>query len=156
MPVTWRDLGLVPVPAKPQGLWTLALDYVPGGRLLRAMVVEFDAEEKPVAPEWHPDTNTHCGPDGIIKQTDTSKLLCSTALVGALIGKLGGSTADHPNPAPTAPPYDGKKVFAVGSELILVMGKTDGGPLFLTMNDLIENFPNHSGKLFVKLQDYPT
>jgi len=155
MPVVWRDLGLIRVPAKPRGLWTLAQDYVPGSRLLRARVVDRDAKENRVATIWNPDSNLHCGPDGIFAKTDTSKLLYSSAFIGALIGKLGGATADHPNTTTGAPPYDGKKVFAVGSELILVLAKTDGGPFFLSMNDLPENFANHSGELLVLLQDYP-
>lgn len=155
MPIEWVSIALVRVPAQPQGLWTLVQDFIPGGRLLHIGVVGHDPENHPVPRTWKPSSKLQCGPDGILANTPRTSLLCTTALFGALIGKIGGATNDVPDAIATAPPYGNNKVFAVGSELVLPLATTEGGPLFLTMNDSPEGFPMHAGELFVVLQYYP-
>jgi len=156
VPIEWIDIGAVQVAAQPVGLWTLAQDFVPGGRLLRISVLAHDHENQPVERTWKPAATLECGPDGILADTPRTSLLCTSALYGALIGKIGGATSDVPDLTPNAPPYANKRVFAAGSEVIVPLGTSDGGPLFLTMNDSPEGFAMHSGELLVRLQYYPT
>jgi hypothetical protein len=173
MNLTWQSLGLVHVPARPAGFWTLALEFVPASRLLRIRITDKDAEQHSVASVWSPAAGMECGPDGILPAaSDTSKtaapitqpngstpsMLCTSAAFGALIAKIGGSTADLPDSltAPNTAPYSGKKVFAVGSDAIIsIAAAADAGPLFLTMNDVPTNFPHHSGAFLVALSYYP-
>ena len=156
MPIEWVSIDLIRVPAQPQGLWTLAQEFIPGGRLLRIAVVGHDHKEHPVHRTWKPAAALQCGPDGVLGNAARTSLLCASALYGALIGKIGGATGDVPDTTVNLPPYGNKKVFAVGSELILPLAISEGGPLFLTMNDSPEGFAVHSGELFVLLQYYPT
>jgi hypothetical protein len=83
-------------------------------------------------------------------------MLCNGAAYGALVGKLGGSTADLPDSTPgTTAPYGNKKVFTAGTDSIIALPTAaDGGPLFLSMNDKPGEFLKHSGELFVRLQYY--
>ena len=106
---------------------------------------------------WSPATGLECGPDGDPSKSLRTGMLCTSAAYGALIGKIGGSTGDVPDTSGgLAGPYPNKKVFAVGTESILTLATVaDGGPLFLSMNDKPEEFPEHSGELFVLLQYYP-
>lgn len=156
MALIWFSLDVVRVPARPAGYWTLAREYIPGGRLLRITVLNADGHNHPVPTSWSPAPNSSCGPDGLPAHPDKMSLLCSTALYGALIGKIGGSTGDLPDTTPgTTSPWGSKRVFAAGTDCILTLALTDGGPLFLTMNDHPEKFSRHSGELLMSLQYYP-
>jgi hypothetical protein len=156
MTMVWQTLDLVRVPACPAGFWTLVQEYVPGVRLLRIQTSSEDQQKKKVPMLWSPETGIQCGPDGAASKTAVSGMLCNGAACGALIGKVGGSTGDLPDStAGTAGPYGNKKVFAVGTDSIIALPTAaDGGPLFLSMNDKPDEFPKHSGELFVRLQYY--
>ena len=95
----WNQIALVRVEAKPAGLWTMAVEYVPPSRLLRFRVVDKDASKNPVATEWKLSEDASCGPNGLPSSSNTPKtsLLCSATPLGALIAKIGGSTADVPD-----------------------------------------------------------
>jgi hypothetical protein len=152
---TYADM--VPVPSRIAGFWTLVLEFVPGARLLRVRVLSADANGAQLNTQWSPADNIHCGPDGYPNDTKRTNLLCSSAAYGALIGKIGGSTADVPDSsAGSAGPYPGRKVFAVGSDCIVTLpSAADGGPLFLTMNDQPCSFEHHAGGLFVTVEYFP-
>jgi hypothetical protein len=156
MALNWFPLKITRVPACPAGFWTLADEYVPGGRLLRMRVLDADEHNQPVPTDWSPAPTSTCGPDGLPSNPEKMSLLCFTALYGALIGKIGGSTGDLPDVTPgNTSPWASKRVFAVGSTCILALAPADGGPLFLTMNDHPERFSRHSGELLVSLEYYP-
>jgi hypothetical protein len=153
--LSWFPLKVLYIPACPAGFWTLAHEYIPGGRLLRVKVMDGE-KEQPVHTTWSHAHGSFCGPDGVPLKPDKVQMLCSTAWYGALIGKVGGSTGDLPDSTPAnTTPWGSKKVFAAGSICILTMALTDGGPLFLTMNDQPERFSQHSGELLVSLDYYP-
>jgi hypothetical protein len=159
MPLPWQliETGLVRVPSRGTGYWTLVQEFVPGSRLLRIRTVDQDEHGGQLPTTWNPVNNVPCGPDGYFPNPGCTAMLCTSAACGALIGKIGGSTGDIPDTAGgNAGPYAGKKVFAVGSDCILSLATAaDGGPLFLTMNDNPSNFIHHSGELFVWLEYYP-
>ena len=155
MEPSWQKLTVVKVSAT-TGPWSVGKDYIPGSRLLRFTVVDKDDQSKPVPTSWSPVKGTRCGPDGAISTPAKSGLLTNGALYGALIGKLGGSSADVPDSTSPTTPYASKRVFAVGSHCIISMGSTEGGPLYFTMNDSPDGLVNHSGELHVLIEEYAT
>jgi hypothetical protein len=152
----WTPLKRFKVEARPTGLWSVVSDYVPGSRLLRFTLLDKNAQNLPVSTSWSPATGVQCGADGIGIATAKAGLLTPSALCGALIAKLGGSSADVPDGSQPTAPYGNKRVFAVGSHCVISLAATEGGSLFLTMNDSPEGFANHSGELYVLIEEYST
>jgi hypothetical protein len=76
-------------------------------------------------------------------------------MYGALVGKIGGSSADLPDSSSPGAAYGNKRVFPVGSHCVVLLGSAEGGPLFLTMNDSPEGFAHHSGVLHVRVEEHP-
>jgi hypothetical protein len=157
MTIVWQTLGWTRVFACPAGFWTLAQEYVPGSRLLRIRTLRHDQHNRPIPMAWNPSTEIQCGPDGDHTAGSKAGMICGAAAYGALIGKIGGSTGDLPDTTPgNLSPYGSKKVFAVGTDAIVALPAVgDGGPLFLSMNDVPKDFPKHSGELLVLLEYYP-
>lgn len=122
-----------------------------GPCLLRLRVVEQDAGGVSVPTVWRPSAAVESTANGISSPVRTG-LLTTTALRGALIGKVGGSTADVPDLATAVAPYGAKKVFAVGSNCIVSLNAAEGGPLYLTMNDSPDSFAEHDGALYVLIE----
>jgi hypothetical protein len=150
------NAGLVKVEANQAASWNLILPFVAGPRLLRFTIKDKDDKGAAAPTKWHVNANEECGADGLAKSGARSNALVTSAPAGALVGKIGGSTADLPD-ASTASggPYAGKKVFAVGSYAVVPLASTDSGPLFLTMNDLPDAFSTHSGALWVLVEEAP-
>ena len=140
----FRDEKTVQVKADCDSLWTLALPYISGPAKVR---ITADA-----ASRWNPGTK-ECGPGGLREGLFDSML--PGAPRGALIGKLGGGDSDCPaflrttETTGAVPAMTG--VFAVGSYCVLEVKAGEGGALFLTMNDSVSSFANHSGTLDVKV-----
>lgn len=135
----------VVVPAKAPTLWTLALPYVSGP-------VKIRVQANP-AHSWKCG-NESCGPGGLF--SGSADALVPSAPNGALIAKLGGGDADCPpflvqGATAVAAPAAAPKMFAIGSYCVFDIKAADSGPLFLTMNDKVSAFANHSGQLTVKV-----
>jgi hypothetical protein len=156
MEPSWQKIKLLKLEATASPLWFLASDYVAGSRLLRITVVDQDQNKANVATTWSPVSGTNCGPDGLTTSATKSGFLTGGALYGALIGKLGGSSADIPDASSLTAPYGTKRVFAVGSHCVISVASTDAGPLFFTMNDAPSGFAQHSGALHILLEEYAT
>jgi hypothetical protein len=125
------------IPAKPStGLWTCAYDFIKGPMLLKF-------EVKPTEQEWNYSFGTSCTADG-----DPGSMLSSTgclmpkAPVGALIVKIGGSTASA---------ADGKLVALVGTYAIVEVPAGAYGPLYLTINDEPSGITNNDGSVKVDI-----
>ncbi len=70
-----------------------------------------------------------CGPDGLFAQNiPADQLILADCAMGALIGRIGGSSA---NVKVTDPPAGGSKPFAIGSCAIVKLPDGFVGPLFL-------------------------
>jgi hypothetical protein len=82
-----------------------------------------------------------CGPDGDIHSPPSSDSLLPDALLGALIGKIGGSSAAIKNAT----------AFVVGSHCVLEISDTTKGPLFLTINDTCSGMQDNSGSIHVSI-----
>jgi hypothetical protein len=79
---------------------------------------------------------------------------CLTALIGALIAKVGGSASDNPAAPPlgggvAAVATGGPLIFGAGSFCIIELSSSQKGTLFFTMNDTPANFDNHDQELSV-------
>jgi len=148
--------GLVKVDAKPPGCWTVILPFVTGPRLLRFSVHDKDDKGAGVPMKWRLNSDEECGADGSIKGGTKTGALVTSAALGALVGKVGGSTADLPDASTAAATGgSGRKLFPVGSYAVVALTSNDSGPLFLTMNDGTEGFATHSGSLWVLIEEAP-
>lgn len=134
----WRPLGSRKVKAKPDNgaLWNLVYEYLAGPRRLR-----FKAQG-----DWKRCPDRVCGPNGDIREKFEADNLSGSAPVGALIGKIGGSSADK---------GDATQVFVVGDHCVIHVSDTARGGLYLTMNDHPANFQHHDGELEVTIEEAP-
>lgn len=125
----------VEIKAKPEGIWTPAYEYVRAPALLK-----IEASDD----EWEYAPGKKCKADG-----DRNSLLHSQDLIapgapaGALIAKVGGSTAGI---------NDGR-IFVVGKLCLLQLDQS--GPLFLTVNDQVSGLESNSGSIKVKISLVP-
>jgi len=150
----WKPLqsGIV-VLARPAALWTRAVDYVAGVRKLKITVA--------TGLVWTAVAGANVGADGDpgLPQNPNAPPLLPSALIGALIGKIGGSAADNTAPVvtiPGSPATAGTGVptpFSVGSFCIIELTAGQKGSLFLTMNDAPAAFGGHTGQLTVDLYE---
>jgi hypothetical protein len=148
--LSWRSLKLIQIDAKPEGIWNIALEYLASSRLVRIRVVDANDAGAAVPRTWSPVGGVSCGPNGMSPSV-VRPVLWAQAPYASLIAKVGGSTADLPSKEGT---FEGKKVFAVGSYVVFTLD-TNGGPLFLTMNDTVDEFYQHSGSLWVNIEECP-
>ncbi len=133
------------ISATSSALWTVALEYVAGATKLKIEVIDLTSV-------WQYSTDHWCRAGGTMRN-EVAALLPS-APIGALIGKLGGGTADCPAPPGASGPSPmpaGNKVFSVGTYAIIDVKAEDSGPLFLAMNDVLAGFPQHAGSVKVKI-----
>jgi hypothetical protein len=127
----------IKVPAKPKGVWTWAFDYAKGPAL-----IAIEAKEG----TWSYSGAKQCGPDGDLNAlVGTANLILPGAPLGALIIKIGGSTAGV---------SDGL-VRVAGSKAIIAIDEKTSGPIFLTINDELTGLADNSGELTVKLSIAP-
>lgn len=135
---SWRPLTLLTnaIPARPEALWTLVHEYVNGPCKLKITATG----------KWRYSSAKECGPDGCREagfvSTDT---LNSAAVLGALIGKVGGSPAEKPDTRAFT--------FVAGSYVVLVLDEKTEGALYLTMNDQPGHFDEHSGDVEVTIEE---
>jgi hypothetical protein len=136
---TWNPLGApFKVPAKSEHLWTQTAIFIEGPILLK-----FVANGK-----WSYSTKFagDCSADGDWSSAiPVKRCVSNKAPVGSLIGKIGGSIADP----------GGDTVFLVGSFCVLEIGPEKRGPLYLTMNDIMDRANDNEGELEVLVQFAP-
>ena len=117
------------IPAKPAGLWTPTELYVVGPKILKIVA----------HGRWkYAPTSVDYGADGDLESlVARSRCLAPEAPVGALIGKIGGSSAGTADAKP----------FVVGSTFMATIAADQSGLLFLTINDEFSGMENNSGEL---------
>jgi hypothetical protein len=126
--------ALIQVRARPDGIWTLALQYVPPKMLLC-----FRANGT-----WNYSMTGRCGPDGdLTSLLSRTQLQVATAPVGALIGKIGGSTAGW---------NDGTQ-FLIGTTCVYRVPDGVDGALYLTINDEYTGMRNNGGDVAVEISE---
>jgi hypothetical protein len=139
------DPKVFEVPSSAASLWTQIGPYIAGPVKLKIEVVD-------PAAVWQYSTDHWCRAGGTTRN-DAAALLPG-APIGALVGKLGGSTADcppPPGPAGPSPMPAGNRTFAVGTFAVIEVKAEESGPLFLGMNDTLAGFAQHAGALKVKI-----
>jgi hypothetical protein len=154
---TWRVIKTQLVPERPGCVWTPALDYLTPGRLYKIGVPELPKEpaegdagdETTVLQTWTPESVTEpCTADGtgaeITRKNGTVPL--TDVRVGALIGRIGGSTADHVGQA------EKMVLFAVGRYCVFQAPEAPKtGPLYLGVNDTSGSACHLKGQLQVQI-----
>lgn len=130
MAVNWISLpGLTLGAENFAAPWRMVIDFIEDVNILR-IAAEGEWEAWPgVAPR--------CGPDGFAGLApDPKELILPTCLIGALIGKLGGSSAglDAPAPAPEGKPPISSGAFAIGTGCLVTIPAGTHGPLFIGIN----------------------
>jgi hypothetical protein len=143
-----------PIPHPQAVQWTPILDYAPPGKLLKIVVIEDPNANPPVTGKWRPKDfpADGCSADGDYenKQSKNGTPLVASAPRGALIGRLGGSTADQTLDANTAP---SRILFAVGRYCVLMVPQSPAGALFLGVNDSPDRMGNVSNNLYVNIYE---
>jgi hypothetical protein len=130
-PIQWSTIiANMHITASPPGLWTPVVEYLPAGTLVRVFA----------AGRWHYTALSDCSPDGD-RVSFVSSLHCLTkeAPPGALIGKIGGGTADLKG-----------AIVPIGSQATFKVGN-DGGGLYMTINDAMGGFDDNSGDVVVNV-----
>lgn len=130
----WSELKKdVIVEAKPNGIWTWAVDYVQGPALI---LIEAKGE-------WtYSKGRPPCKADGDLNALISAQhAMLTTAPVGALIVKIGGSTAGLNDGA----------VRVGGSKAIIQIDEQVSGPILLTINDDITGLADNEGTLLVTI-----
>lgn len=123
------------IPAQPASLWTLVHEYVKGPVKLKIEATG----------TWEYAPSKSCTPDGAREAGFVTDALMPSAMVGTLIAKIGGSPGDKP---------DSKNIgYIVGSFSVLALDEKTEGPLFLTMNDKVDQFVHHHQHVTVTIQE---
>jgi hypothetical protein len=148
---TWRELGKVKVPEAGAGLWTKALDYVTPGKLYR-IAVQPTAAPAPatgtIPQKWTPESGAECTADGDPSLARSGSIVLDTSAAGALIAKVGGSTAD------VQPDKDKLLVFSAGRHCVFtVADPTKAGGLYLGINDTVSSRSRVTGQLEVTIYE---
>ena len=127
----------IEIKAKPDGIWTVAYEYVKGPALIQIVAND---------DQWEYAPGKKSTANG-----DLTSMLCPqdtilpSAPVGAMIAKVGGSTAGT---------SDGR-LFVVGKISLLRLDQNTSGPLFLTVNDELTGLQNNTGSIKVKISIKP-
>ena len=134
----WSDTKEdIEIKAKPEGIWTLAYDYVKGPAL-----IQIEADDG----EWQYASGKKCKADGdLTSMLSSQETMLASAPVGALIAKIGGSTAGI---------ADGR-LFVAGKRYLLQIDQDTGGLIFLTMNDQLSGMQNNDGSIKVTISIKP-
>jgi hypothetical protein len=94
---------------------------------------------------WRYASEGVSGPDGdYASNINIASLITEKAPVGALIGKIGGSTSGKD---------DGALIFCVGSFCVFRLSDSQEGALFLTINDSPKGFRDNDGQMLVNVYE---
>jgi hypothetical protein len=131
----WRKFKDVKVPEPQDAAWTPALDYIIPKRLYRL--------QAKAAGKWTLDGGTECTADGYDSGPPRNgDPVYSGSPFGALIAKVGGSTADHSG-----------TIFGVGRYCVFqIADEAKTGPLYLGANDLPPAMSKVTGQLEVEIE----
>ncbi len=154
----WRKIvSEMQIPQVQGTPWTVVLEYLTPGKLMKIEVVIDNNRNPPVTGTWTPqDYPTACPADGDFtgaargNNPEHGTPLVSSAPVGALIGRIGGSTADQNFDTGTNPARIG---FAVGRMCIFTVPATPTGALFLGINDAPARMVGVQGWLLVNVYE---
>jgi hypothetical protein len=154
---TWRKIGTLAVPMQKGCAWTPALDYLTPGRLYKVDVpsalrrTEQASGTNQTATDeqtWTPESASPCTADGdmmgLTRKNGAPPL--PDVRVGALIARVGGSTADQ------AGEKERTVLFAVGRHCVFQAPEPPKvGTLYLGINDTPGSASRLEGRLEVEI-----
>lgn len=140
----WSGVCTMNVPGNEQVSWVPALDYLTAGRLYRIHVPQEENKEQ----RWTPEGSSGCTADGDPDLTRVGvELPMPNVAVGALIGRIGGSTADM------AADKDRMLIFAIGRYCVFQAPQAPTiGALFLGSNESRSSIVRFDGSLNVTIE----
>jgi len=153
----WRKIVSEVAVPEPGKQWKLALDYLTAGRIMMLEVLIDPTRNPPVPGTWTPDGfSGACSPDGDFAGTlhgdrsNSGALLVPSAPPGALIARIGGSTADQTLDTGATP---SRIMFSVGRKCVFSVPSTPTGSLLLGVNDDPSRMALVTGQLLVNIYE---
>jgi hypothetical protein len=140
---SWRPIKEISVPQRPTNFWTPAWDYVTPGRLYRISVEPVGAADQTWTPASAAQPCTAEGDPALTRQG----LPLDSCAVGALIGKIGGSSAE------IKPDKDKVVLFGVGRHCVVSVDAAKAGALYLGINDTHASAAQLQGQLLVTISE---
>jgi hypothetical protein len=145
------------IPDPQNAQWTQVLDYANPGKLLKIVVIDSNGDPDPTKT-WKPKgfSGAGCTADGDYENKGSQGAgtpILSSAPRGALIGRIGGSTADQSADTPAAGTNPSRVIFAVGRFCVIAVPTAPLGALFLGVNDLPEHMGSVAENLFVNIYE---
>jgi len=173
---TWREITKIKVPEREGCAWTPVRDYLTPGKMYRVEVLMLAAagapnkqppqdaapdpnqqptqdaapdpnQQLPQEQKWKPESVGECTADGNPTAERSDSLLIAGAAVGALLAKIGGSTAD------LKPETDKVVLFAVGRHCVFTVDATKAGTLYMGVNDTLQSLVRVQGQLEITLSE---
>jgi hypothetical protein len=134
----WAQIVTVKVPAKPGGIWTWAVDPIAGPARVKIEAAQGAC--------WIYSPGKTCGADGdLAALLSTDRSLYAKAPIGALLVKVGGSTAGA---------ADGT-IRVAGAKTYFEIAEGTTAPLFLTINDELGGMGDNDGEIEVTVSIHP-
>jgi hypothetical protein len=153
----WRRIASDVAVPEPGKQWRLALDYLAAGKIMMLEVVVDATRQPPVPGTWTPHGfSGACSPDGDFtgklrgEASNCGAPLVPSAPIGALIARIGGSTADQ---TLDTGPTPSKIAFSVGSKCVFSVPAAPTGSLFLGVNDDPSRMASVTGQLLVNIYE---
>jgi hypothetical protein len=153
LPIWRKIVSELPVP-EPQ---KIGLQVLTVGKLMMVEVVIDPARQPPENGTWTPQGFVAaCSADGDFSKTARGTTppsgipLVPSAPLGALIARIGGSTADQTVDASATP---SRVVFSIGRRCVFTVPSSPTGSLFLGVNDDPARMADVAGRLLVNIYE---
>jgi hypothetical protein len=154
----WRKIVSQLVVPEAGQQWTVALEALTVGKMMKVEVVVDPGATPPIPGTWTPKGYTNpCTADGYFDSEALppggnpapTPLLAGTP-PGALIARIGGSTADQTIDAAEKPK---RIVFSIGRRCVFTVPDAPTGSLFLGVNDAAARMAAVAGSLKVNIYE---
>ncbi len=168
MPVpVWRKIVTeLQVPKSESDQWTVAMEYVTPGKIMKIEVivdaarqVDRGGQQQAISGQWKPfEFRETCSADGDLRgaareSPAVGTLPVTSAPAGALIARIGGSTADQGADTPPQGGTPSRIVFSVGRMCVFTAPATNTGSLFLAVNVDPARMPGVAGFQVVNIYE---
>jgi hypothetical protein len=151
----WRNVVSELRIPQPNVQWTVALPMPTAGKVMMVEVVVDTGRKPAVTGLWKPcGFNDFCTADGDFDNTvsagaaNTGVLLVASAPRGALIARIGGSTADQTIDTNIPP---ARVLFSIGRKCVFTVPASPAGSLYLAVNDDPSRMAHVDGQLLVNI-----
>jgi hypothetical protein len=154
LPIWRKVVNELTVP-EPTKQWRMALEVLTATKVMMIEVVLDPSRKPPEEGTWTPSGfAAACSADGDFSgvalgaQPAMGTLLVPSAPLGALIGRIGGSTTDQTVDSSATP---SRVLFSVGRKCVFVVPSSPTGSLFLGVNDAPSRMAAVTGRLLVNI-----